>query len=373
MERQPRCCRSFSAAPIHRLAVLVGAVVAFACGNDTSGPGFKQTSLVSNIEGKAPVTDSNLINPWGIAHGPNGPWAVANNGTGVSTRYDGGGNPVDNPSVIAIPPPAGSPPDTPSSPTGVVFNLTTDFVVTEGAAAAPAQLIFATEGGTIAAWSPIVDPTAAIITVDNSSANAIYKGLASGNNATSSLIYATDFHNRAVDVFDGRFTPFTLTGTFTDPNIPPRFAPFGIQNINGNIFVTYARQDADMVDDVPGPGNGYVSVFDTDGNFIRRFATQGNLNSPWGLALAPISFGRFGGALIIGNFGDGQLNAFSPVGATFLGQVNRPNGNPITIQGLWGLGFGNGGTAGSAQTLYFSAGPNGEKDGLFGMLEPVNG
>ena len=135
MERQPRCCRSFSAAPIRRLAALVGAVVAFACSNDISGPGFQQTNLVSNIEGKAPVTDSNLINPWGIAHGPNGPWAVANNGTGVSTRYDGGGNPVDNPSVITIPPPAGSPPDTPSSPTGVVFNLTTDFIVTEGAAA----------------------------------------------------------------------------------------------------------------------------------------------------------------------------------------------------------------------------------------------
>jgi uncharacterized protein (TIGR03118 family) len=372
MERH-RHCRSSSAPPVRAFSVLVVAAAAFACGNNNNGPGYKQTNLVSNIAGKAPVTDPNLVNAWGIAHGPNGPWAVADNGTGVSTRYDGNGNPIGDPFAVTIPPPAGSPPGTPASPTGVVFNLTTDFVVAQGAAAAPAQLIFATEDGTISAWSPAVDASAAILTVDNSGAGAIYKGLANGNNATTSLIFASDFHNRAVDVFDGTFTPIVLSGSFTDPNIPPRFAPFGIQNINGNIFVTYARQDADMVDDVPGPGNGYVSVFDTDGNFVRRFATQGELNSPWGLALAPISFGRFGGALIIGNFGDGQLNAFSPVGATFLGQVNRPNGNPIVIPGLWSLGFGNGGTAGSADTLYFGAGPNGEQDGLFGMLESVNG
>jgi uncharacterized protein (TIGR03118 family) len=373
MEHPHRCHRSLTRGPVRALPALVLALVALACANDINGPGYAQTNLVSNVSGKAMFTDPNLVNAWGIAHGPNGPWAVANNGTGVSTSYDGDGTSVGTPLVVTIPPPAGSPPGTASAPTGVVFNLTTDFVVAQGAAAAPAQLIFATEDGTIAGWSAVVNPGTAILAVDNSSGRAIYKGLATGNNATSSLIFATDFHNRAVDAFDGTFTPVALSGTFTDPNIPARFAPFGIQNVNGNIFVTYALQDADMVDDVPGPGNGYVSVFDTDGNFVRRFATQGNLNSPWGVALAPISFGRFGGALIIGNFGDGQLNAFSPVGATFLGQVNRPNGNPITIPGLWGLGFGNGGSAGSAQTLYFASGPDAEKDGLFGMLQPVNG
>ena len=164
-----------------------------------------------------------------------------------------------------------------------------------------------------------------------------------------------------------------MSGSFVDPNIPSGFAPFGIQNINGDIFVTYAKQDADKTDDVAGLGNGYVDVFDTSGVFVKRFASLGQFNSPWGMVLAPQSFGRFGGALIIGNFGDGHLNAFDPNMGTFLGQVNQPNGGSVTIPGLWGLGFGNGGNAGSTDTLYFTAGPNGESDGIFGTLTPVNG
>jgi uncharacterized protein (TIGR03118 family) len=273
---------------------------------------------------------------------------------------------------VIIPPPPGSPPDSLSLPTGIVFNDTADFVVSTVGAAAPASFIFSTEDGTIAGWSDRVDPTNAILVVDNSSAGAIYKGLAMGSNAGGTFLYASNFRAGTIDVFDRRFVPATLSGSFDDPNIPTAFAPFGMQNINGNIFVTYAKRSTNQEDEVPGSGNGYVTVFDTNGEFVRRFASQGQLNSPWGIVQAPVSFGRLGGAILIGNFGDGHLNAFNPVGGTFLGQVNRPNGDPLTIEGLWGLGFGNGGTAGSTDTLYFTAGPNNEQDGLFGTVQPIN-
>ena len=354
------------------------AVVAAASGcgsNNSSGSGFMQTNLVANAPGQALVTDPNLLNSWGIAHSPSSPWWVSDNHAGVSTVYDGEGMPAPSPTplVVTIPPPADSPPGTLASPTGIVFNGTTDFVVAGPAMSGPAAFIFSTEDGTISGWNRNADPTAAILAVDNSGAEAIYKGLAIGSDGTRNLIYASNFHEGTVDVFDGTFTPVNPGGSFfVDPNIPSGFAPFGIQNVNGAIYVTYAKQDADKADDVAGSGNGYVDVFAGDGSLVRRFTSQGQLNSPWGVVLAPATFGRFGGAIIIGNFGDGRLNAFDPVSGVFLGQLNQPNGPSIVISGLWGLGFGNDGMAGSLDTLYFSAGPNGEADGLFGKLEATD-
>jgi uncharacterized protein (TIGR03118 family) len=360
-----------------RASIVAIVTVALGCGSSGSGgSGFKQTDLVSNLTANAPVTDANLLNPWGIAHSTSSPWWVSNNHSGTSTLYNGTGQPFplppSTPLVVTIPPPPDSDPGTLASPTGIVFNSTAAFVVTNGTTNGPAAFIFATEDGTIAGWSPTVDMTAAILAVDNSGEGAIYKGIALGTNSGESFLYATNFHAGTVDVFDGTFTP-ALSGSFVDPNIPSGFAPFGIQNINGDIFVTYAKQDADKMDDVPGLGNGYVDVFDTSGTLVKRFASQGQFNSPWGVVLAPQSFGRFGGAIIIGNFGDGHLNSFDPNMGTFLGQINQPNGGSVIIPGLWGLGFGNGGNAGSTDTLYFTAGPNGESDGIFGTLTPVNG
>lgn len=296
------------------------------------------------------------------------PWWVSDNGTGVSTLYNGSGTPQpsNNPLVVTIPPPAGGTP--PSAPTGVVFNPNnTSF--------GGARFIFATENGTIAAWS---GGTTAVLKVDNSASNSIYKGLAIANNGSDDLIYATDFHNNKVDVFKtgatpGTFAPAALPGNFTDPNLPAGYAPFGIQNIGGKLFVTYALQDATGEDDVAGPGHGFVDVFDTNGNFIERFASDSTLNSPWGLALAPSDFGKFSNDLLVGNFGDGTVNAFDPVTLKALGQLDNPDGSPLRIEGLWSLQFGAGNAnSGAANHLYFTAGIPGpgeiEDHGLFGFI-----
>ena len=243
--------------------------------------------------------------------------------------------PLGNPSAITIPPPAGSPPSTQSLPSGIVFNDTNEFNVF----AIDLLLRRSTSSPPKTGRSrlePDRGTNAAILAVDNSAAGALYKGLALGSNASGRLLYATNFRAQTIDVFDGTFAPVILSGSFEDQGIPTTFAPYGIQNIDGNLFVTYAKRSANDEDDVPGVGNGYVDVFDTDGVFVRRFASQGQLNSPWGIVEAPISFGRFGGAIIVGNFGDGNLNAFNPVGGTFLGKLSRPNGDPIAIPGLVG-------------------------------------
>lgn len=356
--------------------LLVGAV---GCGDDSDnggmGQGFMQTDLVSNIAGQAPVTDAHLTNAWGLARTAAGPWWVADNHSGVSTVYDGNGTPfpVGSPLIVTIPPPNGSPPGAQAAPTGMVVNSTSDFVVSQGGASAPALFIFATEDGTISGWSQSVNMSEAVLVVDDSEAEAIYKGLAIGSAAGSSRLYTTDFHGGTVDVYDGSFEEIESSSAFTDPNIPAGFAPFGIQNVNGKTYVTYAKQDEDKEDDVAGPGNGYVDVFETDGTFVRRFASQGQLNSPWGIVQAPASFGQFGGAILIGNFGDGHINAFDAVTAAFLGQLNRSGGGTVVIEGLWGLAFGNNASAGSADALFFTAGPNDEEDGLFGMLTATGG
>jgi len=331
---------------------------------------FQQVNLVSNIPGRAAKTDANLVNPWGISHSATSPFWVSDNGTGVSTLYNPNTPDIKLALVVTIPPPAGSPAGTVAKPTGQVFNGTTDFVVTNGIISAASRFIFATEDGTISGWNPTVDGTHAILAVDKSGAEAIYKGLAIGESSGSNFLYAANFHAGTIDVFDKNFHQVQLAGSFSDPDIHSGFAPFNIQNLGGKLYVTYAKQDADAEDDVAGPANGYVDIFDTSGNLLQRLATRGRLNSPWGLVIAPASFGAFAGDLLVGNFGDGRINVIDPVSGEFLDQLRDANNRAISIDGLWGLIVGNGGNGGDADKVYFTAGPNDEADGLFGSLAP---
>jgi uncharacterized protein (TIGR03118 family) len=327
---------------------------------------YKTRVLVSDGSVTADHTDTNLVNPWGVAFNPNGFVWVANNHTGTSTLYDGEGN--AQPLIVTIPPAPGS--TDPGSPTGIVFNSSDDFAVTQGGASGPSRFIFASESGTIAGWAPTVDPTHAILAVDSTTSKAIYKGLAIAANGTAHYLYATDFHNRKVDVFDATFHPATLDGSFTDSHAPFRFAPFGIQNINGNLFVTYAKQDEDAEDDVAGRGLGLVDIFDPDGHLIRRFAARGRLNAPWGVALAPANFGRFSNMILIGNFGDGAINAFDLKTGGPRGELRGTDRRPLRIDGLWGIAFGNGLRNQPINTLFFAAGPDDETHGVYGRIDP---
>jgi uncharacterized protein (TIGR03118 family) len=324
-----------------------------------------QTNLVSDGAVPAAVIDPNLQNPWGIATSATSPFWVSANGAGVSTLYNGSGAAL--PLVVTIPP-AGN-----GNPTGVVFNGTTDFHSN--------PFLFVSEDGTVSGWRSALG-TAAETLVPGSDRN-VYKGVALGNNGSGNFMYAANFRNGTIDVLDGNLMPVKLPGSFTDPKgLPAGFAPFNIQNLGGKLYVTYAMQDADKHDDVKGAGNGFVNVFDTNGNFLKRIATgapgssSSPLNSPWGLAIAPAGFGPFANDLLVGNFGNGRINVFDPNSAdpngTFLGQLTRDQaGDPIMIEGLWGLIFGNGAQGGDPNLLYFTAGPNNEMDGLFGSLAPV--
>jgi uncharacterized protein (TIGR03118 family) len=326
---------------------------------------YRQSNLVSDLPGVAAYQDANLVNPWGIAYSATGPFWIADNHTGLSTVYDSSG--VANPLVVTIAPPLGGAP--PAAPTGLVYNPTASFDLGAGM---PARFIFSTEDGTISGWNPTLNPTESILKVDNSAAGSIYKGLAIAPGLSSPLIYASDFHNGVVNTFDSSFNPATLSGNFTDPNIPAGFAPFGIHLINNEIYVTYALQDAAGQDDVPGPGNGYVDIFDTDGMLVRRLISQGNLNSPWAVVMAPANFGDFSNKLLVGNFGDGKINAYDPTSGAFLGTVSGENNQPIVNLGLWALTFGNGAIAGPTNVLFFTAGIPGdgqvEDHGLFGSI-----
>lgn len=326
---------------------------------------YVQRNLVSDGAVPADHVDPNLVNAWGLAFNPFGFAWVADNGSGVSTLYDGDGN--AQPLVVTVPVPNGA--MAPSSPTGIVFSGSEGFVVTQGTASGPARFIFVTEQGVVAAWAPAADPTNAVITVDNSGAGAVYKGLALATNGAGTYLYAANFATAKVDVFDSTFAPATLAGNFTDHSLPAGFAPFGIQNINGDIYVSYAQQDEQHKDDVPGAGLGYVNVFDANGRFIRRLISQGNLNAPWGMAVAPASFGRFAGRLLVGNFGDGTINAYDTVTGALDAQLQGANGQPLVIEGLWALSFGNGLQNQPANTLFFTAGPADESHGLYGRID----
>ena len=329
-----------------------------------SNNSYKLTRLVSDKPGVGQLQDTDLVNAWGLVSGPTTPWWVANNHSNTSTLYDGNGNKI--PLVVTVN----------GAPTGAVFNGGSAFVVKHESAKGPSVFMFATESGVIRGWNPNVPTpapsTKAFTVVDMRSDGAIFKGLAIASTANGDRLYATDFHNGRVDVFDDQFDAVNVAGAFDDPNIPDGYAPFGIQAVNGMLIVTYAKQDANAEDDVAGAGFGFVDAFDTSGHLLQRIASRGALDAPWGIAWAPDNFGEFSGDLLIGNFGDGVINAYEPESHgqfDFEGSLHRRNGNVMVIPGLWALEFGNGNASGPKTTLFFTAGPNDENHGLFGSIE----
>jgi uncharacterized protein (TIGR03118 family) len=329
--------------------------------------GYLAHNLVADTAGVADFTDPNLVNAWGIAISGTSPFWVCDGGTGLSTVYSSSATSFTVSTAKAILPGSGES----TVCTGIVFNSTTGFTVsTATAAARPASFIFASEGGTISGWASAVDATHAQLAVDNSAAGASYKGLALVTTATpTAQLYAANFTKGTIDVFDASWKPVTLAaGAFTDPAIPAGFAPFNIQQFGPNLFVTYAKQGATKLFDAPGVGNGYVDVYDFSGRLLQHLVSGGVLNSPWGIQIAPATFGPFGGALLVGNFGDGLIHAYSLTTGALLGTMQDQSGNNIHIDGLWGLQFGNGGSGGDANSLYFTAGPSAQKHGLFGII-----
>jgi len=319
---------------------------------------YTVTALVSNNGVPGTTGDARLVNAWGLVAGPGTPWWVSDNGADFSTLYNATG--VKRSLNVSVD----------GAPTGIVFNgAATSFRV--GPSNAGALFIFATEGGTIAGWNPSLG-TASQVMADASGAGAVYKGLAIATTATGPQLYATDFHNARLDVFNATWAAVTPAGGFVDPKIPAGYAPFGIQTIGARIFVTFAKQGPGAKDEIDGQGLGFVDAFDTDGNLLVRVAQRGQLNAPWGLALAPASFGRFGGDLLVGNFGDGHVNAYqeTPDGTfELIGALRTTDGRKLVIDGLWALQFGHGTVNnGPVDTLFFTAGPNDESDGLFGTI-----
>jgi len=351
---------------IHRARFVLGALIllgvaltlgASSARSDVPGT-YTVANLSSDVPGLATHTDPDLQNGWGIAEPTSGPWWVADNGTDKSTLYNADG--TKRSLVVSI---------VNGAPTGTVFNGGSGFVVSSAAGSGPAAFIFASESGTISGWNPNVDPTNSVVAV--TTAGAVYKGLALASRNGQQQLYATDFVGGKVDVFNSSFGAGTATGGFLDPNLPSGYAPFGIAAVSGKLVVTFAKQEPGSEDELHHQGFGVVDEFDTDGNLITRIATHGQLNAPWGIAPAPAGFGRFGGDLLVGNFGDGRINAFAqqPDGSWERdGGLRDSSGRAIVIDGLWGIGFGNNGAAGPSTTLYFAAGPNDEADGLFGSI-----
>lgn len=340
--------------------------------------GFHQVNLVSNVPGAAALTDADLVNAWGLSaspgtdQAPGSPLWVSDNAKDRTTLYAGASaTSVSKVGlVVAI---------TSGAPTGQVFNTdASGFVVHDGSGhSGRAVFLFDSENGGIDGWNPGVGvtgtpPSTVTEVAVKNGANAVYKGLAIATASNGqTYLYAANFRSGRVEAYDATFTPVELPGgLFVDPRIPAGYAPFNVQELAGKLYVSYAMQDARLHDDVAGEGHGFVDVFTNDGAFVRRLVTRGALNSPWGLVLAPAGFGRFGGALLVGNFGDGHINAYNPNTGEHLGQLRRPNGQPIVIDGLWALRFGNGNAAKTGELL-FSAGPDHESDGLLGKIIPV--
>jgi uncharacterized protein (TIGR03118 family) len=333
---------------------------------------YTQTNLVSDMPGVAATTDPNLVNAWGMSRGSTTPWWVSDNGMGVATLYAGTGSPV--PLVVTIP--AAESGQT-GTPTGQVFNGTTDFAI---AAGTPAKFIFATEDGTISGWNPAVNQTAAVVMVNTHSAS-VFKGMAlatvgDAQGQHANFLYVADFRKGRISVYDTNFHPVRLghgdeEDAFHDGRIPKGFAPFNVQNIGGNLYVTFAKQDSDKHDDVAGPGLGYVDVFSATGRLLQRLEHSMWMNSPWGVTQAPSDFGANSHDILVGHFGGGNILAFDPVSGRFKGPLYATNNMPVWIDGLWGIAFASDGTSGQATTLYFSAGPDGEQHGLFGTLTAV--
>jgi len=346
------------------LALLIGAAMSLApsLARPAAAAGYRQTNLVTDPGSglSARNTDAHLINAWGLTSSPSGPFWVANAESDSSTVYDGDGNPFPASSPLVV--------DTPPNPTGILYNGSNAFVISRGGRSAPARFLFATEGGTIAGWNQDVDATHALALVTRP--NAVYKGLAGALVNGQPFLFAANFYHASIDVYD---TAFRYRGSFVSQSLAAMgFAPFNIRVIGGTLVVTFAKQDADKHDDVRGAGNGFVQVLDVFSGNFSRFASDGPLNSPWGMTLAPSNFGAFSNAFLVGNFGDGTINAYNPSNGAFLGKLRDTSGAVIQIDGLWALRFGNGGQAGATNTLFFTAGPGDEEHGLFGKLEAVN-
>ncbi len=341
---------------------------------DHGSRGFQQINMVSDQPGVAPLTDSDLVNAWGLSAtpgtdaAPGSPLWVSDNGTDKTTLYNGA-SATSLSKFLAVDVTSGA-------PTGQVFNTdSTGFVIHDAAGhSGPARFIFDSENGGIDGWNPAVGATGpGLSTVTEvavrNGANAVYKGLAIAQASDGhTYLYAANFRSGRVEAYDDTFTPVELPGgLFVDPRIPAGYAPFNVQELAGQLYVTYAKQDATLHDDVAGQGHGFVDIFTNDGAFVKRLVTRGVLDSPWGLALAPAGFGDLGGALLVGNFGNGRINAFDPTTGAHEGQLRDSHGRPITIDGLWGLRFGNGNAA-RTNELLFSAGPDGESHGLLGKI-----
>lgn len=321
--------------------------------------GYIRTDLVSDQAGVAQLTDPNLVNPWGLSRGPDSPIWVSDNGTDVSTLYRGATNSSDP--VVAVPLVVETPG---GAPTGQVFNDTGAFRVR--GTGAPALFIFAGEDGDITAWNQAVNPITSAVLMAHSN-NAVYKGITISHSPFGPLLLAANFGTGRVDVFNGRFQQLAVNGLFRDPNLPSGYAPFNVAAIGDNVLVSYAMQDADHEDDVPGAGHGFVDVFTSYGSFVRRLISRGDLNSPWALTIAPANFGVFSNDLLVGNFGNGRIHAYDPSSGVERGVLRSPSGRPIHIDGLWGLLTGDT-MAGSPNSLWFSAGPDDESHGLLGII-----
>ena len=326
---------------------------------------YRATILTSDIANISNNTDANLANPWGLVAGTSGPWWVSDNATGLSTLYNGAG--AAQQLVVTILSADGSGTGVPS---GIAFNGTGDFQLSSGN---PATFLFVTEDGTLQGWNHNINPTASVIEANNFG-SAIYKGMAVASVGGANYIYATNFFAGTVDVFDKEFVPHSFgADAFVDSTIPNGFAPFNIQLIDGNLVVTYAKQDDDKEDDVAGPGNGYVDIFDTQGNLLRRLPHILQMNSPWAIVKAPAKFGAFSNDLLIGNFGSGSIMAFDSKKGAFIGLMLDESKLPIRINSLWSLQFGNGSSAGPTTTLFYTAGTFDEVHGTFGMIVPAPG
>jgi uncharacterized protein (TIGR03118 family) len=366
--------------PFWFIPILFGLVIA-GCGEPPSSTqqgkhlALNAVPLVSNVKDYATKsgakTDEKLVDAWGLEFGHTGRIWVNNNGTGFSTVYDGEGNPVkvDDghgntvPLAVTVPTPQGT--NGPAALTGMVFS--------EKNAFKGDSFVFATEQGTIAGWDKPMNLNA-VMRVDNSGKGAVYKGLTAADTAQGPRLYAANFATGTIDVFDTQYQPVSLAGTFADPSLPSGYAPFGIKSLKGNIYITYAKQSIDNSNDVAGVGNGYIDVFRPDGQFVKRLVSNGPLNSPWGLALAPKDFGVFSNQLLVGNFGDGSIHVFDPENGKVIGQVQikDKSGASVQIDKLWALTFGNDNGAGKHNQLFYTAGPSAEKAGIFGRLDLVS-
>lgn len=352
---------------IFRFLTLTLLVAAFAVA--ASRIGFAQQYTRTDLTADAsttstmPVTaDPNLVNAWGLSRASGSPWWVSDNGTGLTTLYDGAG--VPQALVVKIPTPDGT---GTATPTGTVFNYTTGFQV----GGKPSVFLFVTEDGTISGWNPTVNLTSAVIAL-NRAGKAIYKGCAIAQTKHGARLYVTDFKSRRVRVFDSSFHRVESDDwAFRDPGVPKSYAPFNVQNVGGNLVVTFAKVESGSTDEEHGAGVGFVSIFDTRGRLVQRLQHGWWLNAPWGVTASPSDFGAFSHRFLIGNFGDGRINAFNTITGKFEGQLLDSTNQPLSVDGLWALSFGNNGKAGSSIEMYFTAGPNDESNGLLGKIVPV--